>query len=106
MLSSIALAQDVHYNFMPGTDFSKYHTYRRVTIPGSQPLNQIQDAEVKEAVDAQLSAKGFTKTTDEKADIYVGYQVSVDQEKWEEVGVGLVEWQVPRAPRSRRQSGP
>jgi hypothetical protein len=23
-----ALAQEVPYNFMPGTDFSKYHTYK------------------------------------------------------------------------------
>ena len=27
------LAQDVHYNFMPGTDFSKYHTYKWIDIP-------------------------------------------------------------------------
>lgn len=89
VLASIALAQDVHYNFMPGTDFSKYHTYKWVTIPGSQQLNQIQDAEVKQAVDAQLSAKGFTKTTDDKADMYIGYQVSVDQEReWNAYGMG------------------
>jgi hypothetical protein len=89
VLTSIAFAQDVHYNFMPGTDFSKYHTYKWIAIPGSQQLNQIQDAEVKQAVDAQLSAKGFTKTTNDKADIYVGYQVSVDQEReWNAYGMG------------------
>ena len=26
-------AQQVTYNFMPGTDFSKYHTYKWVDIP-------------------------------------------------------------------------
>lgn len=89
LLPVIGLAQDVHYNFMPGTDFSKYHTYKWVTIPGSEQLNQIQDAEVKQAVDAQLSAKGFTKTDDDKANLYVGYQVSVNQQKeWNAYGMG------------------
>lgn len=88
-LTAIGIAQEVHYNFMPGTDFSKYRTYKWVAIPGSQGLNQIQDAEVKQAVDGQLSAKGFTKTTDDKADLYLGYQVSVDQEReWNAYGMG------------------
>lgn len=88
-VSVLALGQDVHYNFMPGTNFAKYHTYKWVTISGSQELNQIQDSEVKQAVDAQLSAKGFTKTTDDKADIYVGYQTAVDKEKeWDAYGMG------------------
>jgi hypothetical protein len=89
VMSAVALSQDVHYNFMPGVDFSKYHTYKWVTIPGGEQLNQIQDAEIKQAVDAQLSGKGFTKTTENNADIYVGYQASVSQEKeWNAFGDG------------------
>ena len=66
-------AQDVKYNFMPGTDFSKYHTYKWVPIEGGAHPNQIMDAEIKQAVDAQLSAKGLT----------------VDQEKqWNAYGMG------------------
>lgn len=88
-VSALAFGQDVHYNFMPGTNFAKYHTYKWVEISGSPQLNQIQDAEVKQAVDTQLSAKGFTKTTDEKADMYVGYQTAVDKEKeWDAYGMG------------------
>jgi hypothetical protein len=37
-------AQDVRYNFMPRTDFSKYHTYEWVNIAGAHP-DQIMDAE-------------------------------------------------------------
>jgi len=77
----VAIAQDVKYNSMPGTDFSKYHTYKWVPIEGASHPNQIVDAEIKQAVDAQLSTKGMTKTDDEKADLYVGYQIAVDQEK-------------------------
>ena len=38
-------AQDVKYNFMPGTDFSKYHTYKWVPIEGGAHPNQIMDAD-------------------------------------------------------------
>src|SRR6516164_3129432 len=30
LMSAVAMAQHVVYNYMPGTDFSKYHTYRWV----------------------------------------------------------------------------
>jgi hypothetical protein len=82
-------AQDVKYNFMPGTDFSKYHTYKWVAIEGASHPNQIMDQEIKQAVDSQLAAKGLTKTDGEKADLFVGYQVAVDQEKqWNAWGTG------------------
>ena len=85
----VTIAQDVKYNSMPGTNFSKYHTYKWVPIEGASHPNQIVDAEIKQAVDAQLSTKGLTKTDDEKADLYVGYQIAVDQEKqWNAYGMG------------------
>ena len=67
-------AQDVKYNFMPGTDFSKYHTYKWVAIEGASHPNQIMDQEIKQAVDSQLASKGLTKADSDKADLYVGYQ--------------------------------
>jgi hypothetical protein len=44
-------AQDVRYNFMPRTDFSKYRTYKWVNIRGAHP-DQIMDAEIKQSVDS------------------------------------------------------
>jgi len=86
---AVALAQDVKTNSMPGTDFSKYHTYKWVNIEGGAHPNQIMDAEIKQAVDSQLSSKGLTKTADENADLYVAYQIAVDQEKqWNAYGMG------------------
>ena len=83
------VAQDVKSNFMPGTDFSKYHTYKWVNIEGASHPNQIVDAEIKQAVDAQLATKGLTKTDGDKADMYVGYQVAVDKQKqWNGYGMG------------------
>ncbi len=75
------LAQDVHSNAMPGTDFSKYHTYKWVNIEGASHPNQIVDAEIKQAINTQLQAKGLTMTTGDKADLYVGYQTAVRSAK-------------------------
>jgi len=84
---TIAYAQDVRTNYMPGTDFSKYHNYAWVDevqgVPsvGGRP-DQILDAQVKQAIDSQMSAKGFTKVVEaSKADLLLGYQLKVDQEK-------------------------
>jgi len=89
MASPVIKAQDVRYNFMPGTDFSKYHTYKWVSIEGGAHSNQIVDAQIKQAVDTQLASKGLTKTTGDTADLYVAYQIAVDQEKqWNAYGMG------------------
>jgi hypothetical protein len=80
-LSGLVLAQDVRYNFDPGANFSSYHTYKWVTIPGGVHPDQLVDKQIMEAINAQLSAKGLTLTTSDPADLYVGYQISIDQEK-------------------------
>ena len=83
----MTFAQDVRTNYMPGTDFSKYHTYTWVDevqgVPsvGGHP-DQILDTQVKQAIDSQMAAKGFTKVEDGgKADLLLGYQLAIDQEK-------------------------
>lgn len=89
LAASIASAQDVKVNSMPGVDFSKFHTYKWVNIEGGAHPNQIIDAEIKQATDAQLTSKGLTKVDTEKADLYVGYQIAVDQEKqWNAYSTG------------------
>jgi hypothetical protein len=88
-MTGILAAQDVKYNFMPGTDFSKYRTYKWVNIQEGAHPNQIVDAQIKQSADSQLASKGLTKTDDDKADLYVGYQIAVDQEKqWNAYGMG------------------
>ena len=84
---SVTYAQDVRTNYMPGTDFSRYHTYAWVDevkgVPrvGGQP-DQILDTQVKQAVDLQMAAKGLTKVADgDKADLVLGYQLVIDRER-------------------------
>jgi Domain of unknown function (DUF4136) len=85
----LGLAQDTSYNFMPGTNFSQFHTFKWVTIPGGPHPNQIVDQEIQNAVVGQLTGKGLTQTQADNADLYVGYQVAVDQEKqWNAFGMG------------------
>jgi hypothetical protein len=87
---TLAAAQDVTYNAMPGTDFAKYKTYKWVEIKGSTYPDQIVDQQIKQALDAQVAAKGFTKTDADTADMYVGYQASVNQERqWNAYGGGI-----------------
>jgi hypothetical protein len=82
-------AQNVTYNFMPGTNFSQFHTYKWVTIQGAQYPNQILDAQIKDAINSQLQSKGLTLTDGDKADLYVGYQTSLDQQRqWNAYGMG------------------
>ena len=84
---SVTRGQDVRTNYMPGTDFSKYHSYAWVDevkgVPrvGGQP-DQILDTQVKQAVDSQMAVKGLTKAADtDKADLLLGYQLAIDREK-------------------------
>src|SRR5581483_8971123 len=52
-----------------------------VPAVGGQP-DQILDTQVKQAIDAQMAAKGFTKVEDaSKADLLLNYQLAIDQEK-------------------------
>jgi hypothetical protein len=91
------IAQDVRYNVMPRTDFSKYHTYKWVNIGGAHP-DQIVDAEIKQSVDSQLASRGMTKTDSDKADLYIGYQSAINQEtQWDawgsrSFGMGMGSW--------------
>jgi uncharacterized protein DUF4136 len=84
---SVTFAQDVRTNYMPGTDFSKYHTYAWADEVQGVPsvgghVDQILDAQVKQAIDSQMAAKGFTKVMDGgKPELLLGYHLMIDREK-------------------------
>jgi len=76
-----AVAQDVRYNFDKDTDFSKFKTYKWVELKDAAKVNDITDKNIKASVEAQLATKGLTKTDSDSADLYIGYQGAVGQEK-------------------------
>jgi len=92
LCSAFVSAQDIRFNSLPGTDFSKYRTYKWVQIPGVQYPNSIMDEQIKRAIDAQLATKGLSKTED-NPDLYVTYQVAINQEKqWNAYSTGGDHW--------------
>jgi hypothetical protein len=81
LLCGVTLAQAVKTGYLPGVDFSKFHTYRWVASKNQYPDPTV-DSQIKQSFDVQLAAKGLTKT-DGTADLDVNYQTAVSQqEKW------------------------
>ena len=78
---SSAYAQDVRYDFDKDKDFSKYKTYKWVAIKGAEMPDELTQKALTSAVDTQLAAKGLTKTDSDNADLYIGYQTALGQEK-------------------------
>ena len=80
-VASIAYAQDVSYNFDQKADFSKFKTYKWVAVKDAEQPDQLVAKQITDAIDKQLATKGLTKTDSDTADLYVAYQVAVNQEK-------------------------
>src|SRR5437660_98541 len=81
LAASTAFAQDVRYNFDKDTNFGKFTTYRWVAIKDATPPDGNTDKQIKSAGDAQLTQKGLTKVDSDPADLYIGYQAAIGQEK-------------------------
>src|ERR1700758_3386445 len=75
------VAQDVRYNFDRNTDFSKFKTYKWVPIKDAAKVSDLVDKQIKDAIDTQLATKGLTKVDGDDANLFVGYQPAVGEEK-------------------------
>jgi hypothetical protein len=78
---SAAFAQDVRYNFDKDTDFSKFKTYKWITLKDAPKVNDILDKNIRGALDTELATKGLTRVEADNADLFLGYQAGVGQEK-------------------------
>jgi hypothetical protein len=78
---AIGSAQKVRYNYLPGTDFSKYKTYRWARIQNVEYPSEILDERIMRSIDSQLSAKGFTRIETGTPDLLAIYQAAVNQER-------------------------
>lgn len=74
-------AQDVRYNYDKNTNFSRFKTYKWVLLKDAKDPGDLLDKQIKGAFDSQLTMKGLTKVEDDSADLYIGYQVAIGQEK-------------------------
>jgi hypothetical protein len=78
---SVVRGQDVRSNYMPGTDFSKYRTYKWVTIDAVGGPDPILDAQIKRAIDSQLAGRGLTRVDSADADLLLGYNAALNHER-------------------------
>jgi hypothetical protein len=74
-------AQDVRYNFDKSADFSKFKTYKWVALKDAQKANPLVEKQIQSAIDAQLATKGLSKVDSDPADLYIGYQAAIGQDK-------------------------
>ena len=75
--ASSALSQDIRYNFDATADFSKFKTYKWVTLESEAPIEKLTDEQIKAALDAAFAQKGLTKVGgDSTADLLIGYQTT------------------------------
>lgn len=75
------MAQDVRYDYDKDKDFSKFKSYKWVTIKGADEPDELTGKRIMAAVDAELATKGLTKTDSDTADLYIAYQTAVGTEK-------------------------
>ncbi|HEX8895651.1 MAG TPA: DUF4136 domain-containing protein [Terriglobales bacterium] len=79
LLATGALGQDV--GFDSDTDFSKFKTYKWVTLKSAAPI-ALTDEQIKAALDAALALKGLSKIDgDSSADLFIGYQTTEQVEE-------------------------
>ena len=81
LVAASAFGQDVRYNFDKNADFSKFKTYKWVTLKDAATVNDLVNKQIMDAVDAELATKGLTKLTDDSANLYIAYQAGIGQEK-------------------------
>jgi len=79
--ASSVIAQDVRYNYDNTANFANYKTYKWVPIKDAAQVSDIVDKQIKTTLDAELVKKGLTKVENDPADLYIGYQAGVSQEK-------------------------
>jgi len=92
-VSAGSFAQKVRYNYLPGTDFTRFKTYKWAKIENGNYPNQILDEQLMRSIDAQLTKKGLTKVDEGIPDLAVVYQVAVDHDKeWNAYGTGGSYW--------------
>ncbi len=80
ILSAVAAAQNVTFDYDRGANFSDYKTYQWVDSPSGRAPNQLMHQNIQRAVDSQLALKGMQRV-ENGGDLQIAYQAAVDEEK-------------------------
>jgi hypothetical protein len=76
-----AAAQTPGYTFDRESDFSKYKTYKWVSIPNAQKLDDLTSDQLTGSLEVELAKKGLTRSQSDNADLYLGYQIAPPDQK-------------------------
>jgi len=77
LAANSALSQDIRYNFDNTADFSKFRTYKWVTLKPEASIDQLTDEQIKAALNAAFARTGLTKVDGDSAtDLLIGYQTT------------------------------
>lgn len=69
-------AQTVSYSFDKNANFLNYKTYKWVSIPGAQQLDELTADQLIGTLETELAKKGLKKSLSDNADLYIGYQIA------------------------------
>lgn len=81
LAASSAMGQKVRFNFDESADFTKFKTYKWVTIEGVVQAEGLTKEQIEAAFDSELSKKGLTKMDNDTADLSVAYQFAIHSER-------------------------
>ncbi len=73
-------AQNANPTFDAAADFSKYKSYKWVSIESAQHLDELTADQLMGTIDVELAKKGLTKPQSDKVDLYIGYQIAGGKE--------------------------
>jgi hypothetical protein len=94
LLAGCSSGYDIKYDYDMQQNFSQFHTYNWIektvtnangSATQAMQTNSLLDKRIKSAVDAQMTAKGFTLTTDNPdvlLNYYVGLKDKIDVTDW------------------------
>jgi hypothetical protein len=87
------LGQEVRYNFLQGTDFTKYKTYRWVKLKEIEYPTDDVDQKIRHSIDAILTERGFTRVEGDDSDLLAIYQATISREReWSAYRAGDGYW--------------
>lgn len=79
LLSTVAFAQSVTFDFDKGTDFSRFRTY--AWVRGTNVPDALNHGRIVAAVNTQLALKGMRQVdADENPDLLVAYHATFDRD--------------------------
>ena len=89
-----SLGQKVRYNFLQGTDFTKYKTYRWEKLKEIDYPTDDVDQKIRQSIDAILTARGFTRVEEGASDLVAIYQATLSREReWNAYRAGAEYWE-------------